>query len=265
MTSEREKQQLDAVFHDILRVGRRVIHKEDYYAQLQTIWNQKGDPLPLSRLQKHVHLLRRTGLIKRKYYQTSVLGTLFITNELPIYSYVTFFQDSLLSIFNRSLTTRLPLDQFSTLYIESSKWYIKTTMKQGFSGYRLQEFQQVLNVAFEWIEIPTHLEDHARHIINEFLKQQYREDQSGRIIKFHPTTKPVSALTKRAPPPVKSKQGEWGRVLHKVLTDIYFWMVTCLSNKDHFLYDEPFFDIQTYAEKHRSIKVPNYTRAVSWV
>lgn len=271
MSSKKETLQTDKISRLCLQLASQPILKETFLAQLRDIISHKTTTkLALSYIKQCIKDLRLTGLFKRKYYQTTILGKYFLEFNLNISSYLAHFHKNLSMVLRRKQTQRISSEQFFQVYIACGRWYIHVMQEKDFSGPDFLMFLAVLCYAFEWTDqIPQSVEKQALAHLDESLRQKYRQ----RISKHgeeHFLSKLVSrqdikpnSFVFQIPPKIEA-----GRVLRRVTRDVYFWLIESLLNKNSKFYAFPYFDITKHAltaKMKLSIPIQNYARAITWI
>lgn len=270
-------EELDSLFQTILQLCQQTCLRDEFFYYVQSIWEQQQkSPLDSLFLEKIFELLRLTGLLKRKYYQTSVLGSFFLAKNISCSSFVLFFQEKLDFLLNRYPSKILFYTNFQILYFTCCIWFTQV-LKEKFSGWKLQIFQEILCLTFEWYDKKDSLHKEIRPVLNEYLGEQYKRIHARRTLKSRPRTIPIGKRPQEFFTIPQPKKGRRGEVLAKVLIDIYDWIETCSFNgatDTSINYDLPFFDILSHAkeakiisedETSRSVTVSHYTRIVTWI
>ncbi|MFX1301059.1 MAG: hypothetical protein ACFFDE_08955, partial [Promethearchaeota archaeon] len=267
----------------ILHLGARVSTKKDFFTTIQTeFFQQHGITLSTSWLDRQILNLRLVGLLKRKYYQTSVLGEFFLTYQLDLKSYFALFEQHGASILKRPLSRKVTSQQFAVIYLLSAEWYFGILKSRSLEGPDLDDFLLILSFAFEWsTDFPADLAKKVQHILDEFRKQQYRkrlaEEDSHVLARY----KSLDDTKQKKPIFSEPRQVNRGKVLKQVIEDIYIWMIEvsqvvrrCLQSTDLVTirpvsWMQPYFDVRKHAKKLAQsplvIQEANYTRAVYWI
>ncbi len=275
-------QNIESFLHSILNSSRLSQSKEEFFHHLRKLWIDYFDSaVNLDFIKKVILLLRLAGLLKRKYYQRSILGTFLLAYNLKILDYLQLYHNKHKFIFDRYQTSKIGIKDFELLLISCSKWYI-SILRDQYSGWKLQTFQDVLCQAFDWYLDRDYLKTSIRPLLKDHLNQLYLQLESRpkqmmkrRGIPIHQPTKEPFILPKKP-------HRERGLVLLKVLTEIYDWITTYVSITDKNAtknYDPPFFDILVHAREAKvtfrdnekkvdavkAVHDSQYTRAITWI
>ncbi|PWI48458.1 hypothetical protein CEE45_06915 [Candidatus Heimdallarchaeota archaeon B3_Heim] len=266
----------------VLKTSSFVRTQDEFSLHVQSLWQKYlgklVDPVFSTKI---IRLLRLTGLLKRKYYQRSVLGTFLLAYNLNIFVYLQVFHTDLSFMLDRHQTPKVSLKKFQPLLLSYSKWYINI-LQHEYSGWKLQVFQDVFCLAFDWYSDKDCLKAAVRPLLKDHLKILYQQFESTRKARRKTRSIPIHQSTKEPFIFPKIQHGERGLVLVKVLTEIYDWITAYTSKKDENFtknYDPPFFDILIHAKKARvtyrdeegdidivkAVPIPQYTRAVTWI
>lgn len=267
----------------ILQLGARISTKKEFLFTIQEMFFQQHNiTLSTSWLNRHILNLRLIGLLKRKYYQTSVLGQFFLTYQLDLKSYFTLFEQHADSILKRSPSQKVTSQQFAVIYLLSAEWYFRILKSRSLEGPDLDDFLLILSHAFEWsTDFPAALAKKVQYILDEFRKQQYRKrlaEEGSHVLDRY---KSLDATKQKKPILSKPRQVHKGKVLKRIIEDIYIWMIEvsqevgrCLKSNDSVTirsvsWMKPYFDVRKHAkilsQSSLAIQEANYTRAVYWI
>ena len=267
----------------ILQLGARVSTKKDFLSTIQTVFfQQHGITLSTSWLDRHILNLRLIGLLKRKYYQTSVLGQFFLTYQLDLKSFFVLFEQHGASILKRPRSQKVSSQQFAVIYLLSAEWYFGILKSRALEGPDLDDFLHILSFAFEWsTNFPANLAEKVQRILDEFRRQQYRKrlaEEGSHVLARY---KSLDATKQKKPVLSEPRQVNRGKVLKRVIEDIYIWLIEvsqevgrCLQSIDPVTirpvsWMQPYFNVRKHAkilaQSPLAIQEANYTRAVFWI
>jgi hypothetical protein len=274
---------IEAISLLILELGARVSTKADFLSAIQRkFFQQYGITPSPSWLNHQILYLRLIGLLKRKYYQTSVLGQFFLAYRLDLKSFFELFEQHGASILKRSPSQKVSSKQFAVIYLLSAEWYFGVLKSRSLEGPDIDDFLLILSFAFEWsTNFPADLAKKVQHILDEFRKRQYRKrlvEEGSHVLARY---KSLDATKQKKSILPKSRQVNRGEVLKRVIEDIYIWMIEVsqevrrrLQSNDPMIlrpvsWMRPYFDVRKHAKilarSPLAIQEANYTRAVYWI
>ena len=274
---------LEIVFRIALQVGVQITTKEEYMSRLQaTLFQGHGISLSTHWLIQHILILRLMGLLKRRYYQTSALGLFFLENRLEVKSFLQLFQVRLNFALERIQSQKLKEQEYALAYIACAEWYLNILKTRNFIGPELDDFLLILGFTFEWTDkLPSYLEKKIEHILDEFLKEQFRARAEKVGTRFLSKYKPVKLAKQEQPPLPQPRKVSPGKVLKRVVEDIYNWLTEtsiiyqkAMQSNDTSAFKklswiQPYIDIQKIAQKRSEdpykIRKENYTRTTFWI
>ncbi|MFW9856393.1 MAG: hypothetical protein ACFFFG_15175, partial [Candidatus Thorarchaeota archaeon] len=260
----------EGLIQGIFEIGYQIQPKPVFEAYLKDLLKCQGE-LP-SEILRLVKILRLSGLLKRKYYQTSILGKYFRAHGLNCADYINHIAKLQVSSGIRRTEEKFTSKQinytdFQRLVVLSCEWYINT-MKREFAARQLRLFQEVLFRAFGWSENKSTLLEEIQPIINEKLQAMYKHTQAGRMVKKYSKYRSLRDPPKEPfslPGPHEMKRGV---LLAEVIITIYQWLVS--KSKLHpdsqpgLLYLD-ILECAREAAQGTKVSVSQYMRTVTWV
>ncbi|MFW9855889.1 MAG: hypothetical protein ACFFFG_12575 [Candidatus Thorarchaeota archaeon] len=267
-------QGVEGKLRTILECGHRMQTRDDFIASLSVSPSKFPSDTPLT--EELILLAQLTGLLKRKYYQTSVLGQYLLAYDLNCVSYIQIFYDdpTLTPLLERPPTHQISDSTLKQVLVAVSEWYRQSSSTPN---SHLEVFLEAICHGFDSADTKDALINEVRPIIDQSRKEEYIRRHLGRPLRQRPREDRLiqvpSFKSFRIPEPRSIRRGE---VLAKVLSDLYFWLVPLETlDRQAGSFERPYFDILEAASQSSlrvpgdpnqgSIQVSQYTRTVTWI